>query len=119
MDKSDKRYSWMPLRVFTSNRLEILAQVLARELRPPLPSPLDGEVIVVQSKGMERWVSMEIARRYGICANFRFPFPNHFVRELFRKTMGDLPERSLFDPEASSWLLSRLWVLLILLRYER
>jgi exodeoxyribonuclease V gamma subunit len=37
--------------------------------------PLKAETIVVQSKGMERWISLELARRQGICANVAFPFP--------------------------------------------
>ena len=70
-------------RVFTSNRLEILADQLAQVLHEALPSPFDPEVIVVQSKGMERWISLQLAERHGICANGRFPFPNTFVREIF------------------------------------
>ncbi|MBW2001697.1 MAG: exodeoxyribonuclease V subunit gamma, partial [Deltaproteobacteria bacterium] len=61
----------MTLRLFTSNRLEILADILAEVLEEPLASVLDEEIIVVQSKGMERWVSMQLAQRHGICANYR------------------------------------------------
>ena len=53
-----------PLRLFTGNRLELLAEALARVLETPLASPLDQEVIVVQSKGMERWVSMQLALHF-------------------------------------------------------
>ncbi|MFH1480516.1 MAG: exodeoxyribonuclease V subunit gamma, partial [Pseudomonadota bacterium] len=69
------------LRLFTSNRLEILAERLGEVLRTPLASPLASEIVVVQSRGMERWLSMQLAERHGICANFRFPFPNAFVQE--------------------------------------
>jgi len=64
------------LKLYASNRLEVLVEKLAEHLRPALPFPLEGKTILVQSKGMERWVSMELARRHGICANCRFPFPN-------------------------------------------
>jgi exodeoxyribonuclease V gamma subunit len=63
--------------LYTSNRLKILADKLAHVLSAPLASPLQPEIILVQSKGMERWVSMELARHNGICANCRFPFRNH------------------------------------------
>ena len=43
-------------RLFVSNRLEVLAEQLAAVLQTPLSSPLAPEVIVVQSKGMERHV---------------------------------------------------------------
>ena len=58
---------------------------------------------MVQSKGMERWVSMELARHHGICANIRFPFPNHFVYRIFREVIPDIEEESPFDPEILTW----------------
>ena len=96
-------HSGEPMRVFTSNRLEILADQLAEVLGQPLPSPFDPEIIVVQSKGMERWISLQLAERHGVCANCRFPFPNAFVHEIFRRVLGTAPPRSLFDPEIMTW----------------
>ncbi len=82
------------LRIFTSNRLEALTDALADVFDTPLPSPLEPEIVIVQSKGMERWVSMALARRHGVCANFRFPFPNAFVYETFKKAIPELPDQS-------------------------
>ncbi len=72
----------MPFTLITSNRLEILAEKLAEVLSQPLSSPLQPEIIVVQSKGMERWLSLQLAEKLGVCANVRFPFPNHFLAEI-------------------------------------
>jgi len=69
---------------------------------------LDEEIIVVQSKGMERWVSTQLAQRHGICANYRFPFPNAFIHEVFQKVISDLPERSDFDPKTMTWRIMKL-----------
>jgi exodeoxyribonuclease V gamma subunit len=91
------------LRLFTGNRLEILADQLAAALAEPLPSSLEPETIVVQSKGMERWICLQLAERHGICANCLFPFPNAFVRETFEVVLGYLPSSSLFDPEIMTW----------------
>jgi len=91
------------LNVFTSNRLEILADALADLLRTPLASPLDQEIIVVQSRGMERWVSMQLAERHGVCANYRFPFPNAFIQEIFGEVLDCMPDRSVFDPDVMTW----------------
>jgi exodeoxyribonuclease V gamma subunit len=96
------------LRLFTSNRLEILAEALAEVVGTPLSSPLDKEVIIVMSKGMERWVSMQLAGHLGICANCTFPFPNTFVRELFQKVIPNLPEGSPFDPRIMTWKVMKL-----------
>ena len=80
----------------TGNHLETLAQALAglfcEQTDPFLP-----EIVLVQSKGMQRWVSLEIARANGICANIQFPFPNTFVDMLYRDICAPLPEKRLFD----------------------
>ena len=86
------------INIFTSNHMETLAEQLASIVRTPLSSPFFPEIIVVQSKGMERWVAMELSRHNGICANCLFPFPNAFLQEMFNKTIPDLTEESSFDP---------------------
>lgn len=86
------------LSIITSNRMEVLVERLATLMREPLGPPLSPETIVVQSRGMERWVSMELARRNGISANLRFPFPNAFLESAFRAVCPDLPDRSPFEP---------------------
>jgi exodeoxyribonuclease V gamma subunit len=91
------------LNLFTSNRLEALAGELSETLRLPLAEPMVPEVILVQSHGMERWLSLVLARRMGICANIRFPFPNHFVEGIFRGVLPDLPGSPAFDAEVLTW----------------
>ena len=86
------------LSIITSNRMEVLVEHLAALIREPVGPPLSPETIVVQSRGMERWVSMELARRNGISANLRYPFPNAFLEAAFRAVCPDLPERSPFEP---------------------
>ena len=86
------------LNIFTSNYMETLAEELALIVRTPLSSLFSPEIIVVQSRGMERWIAMELSRYNGICANCFFPFPNAFLQEMFKKIIPDLPEESLFGP---------------------
>ncbi len=96
------------LRLFTSNRMEVLAEALAKELSTPLSSVFETEVIIVQSRGMERWISMDLAERHGICANIRFPFPNAFMAEVLKIIFPDLPEQSPFDPEILTWRIMKI-----------
>lgn len=91
------------LKLYTSNRLEALAGKLEEILRVPPASPTAPEIILVQSRGMERWLSLELARRLGICANVRFPFPNHFIEGVFRGVLPDMPGSEAFDPEVLAW----------------
>ena len=98
----------MSLKVFHSNRLEILADELAETLRVPLKSPMQPEIIVVQSKGMERWISLQIASKHGICANINFPFPNTLVTNLFQSTGIETDWEAEFDPEKMCWKIMKL-----------
>lgn len=91
--------------LYSSNRLEILAEKLADLLkRDPLP-PLEREAIVVQSRGMQRWLSLELARHLGICANTWFPFPNAIVDLLFQTVFPELPDENPWDSDVMAWAL--------------
>jgi len=93
----------MPLNICTSNRLENLLQVLSSVVSKPLASPFAPETIVVQSKGMQRWLAMELAKKLGVWANGEYPFPNSFVWDLFRKVLPAVPDPSPFDPTIMLW----------------
>jgi exodeoxyribonuclease V gamma subunit len=86
--------------LFQSNRLETLLEQLATEVARPQGNTLATETIIVQSKGMGRWISMGLAAKHGICANIRFPLPASYQWELLRTALGELPLRSAFSPEA-------------------
>ncbi len=92
----------MPLHVYSSNRLEKLAQKLAAIIvSDPLP-PLQPETVVVQSRGMQRWLQIELSRRNGICANLSCPFPKAFLQQLYRLIFGE-PAESPFTPDIMTW----------------
>lgn len=99
------------LKIHTGNRLEILAEKLAEIIAAPAPDisafPLSPDIIIVQSKGMERWISMELAKHNGVCANCKFPFPNSFLDEVLKSFFPDMPETSLFDPGVMMFMLMK------------
>lgn len=96
------------LKLYTSNRLESLLDALASVVAQPLPSVFEKEVVVVQSKGMERWLSIGLAERFGVCMNYTFPFPNAFVWGVFRAVLHDIPDVSLYSPQVMTWRIMRL-----------
>jgi exodeoxyribonuclease V gamma subunit len=91
------------LKIFSSNRLEILAENLSEVLKTPLSSPLAKEVIIVQSRGMERWVSMRLAHHLGISANISFDFPKAFVARVMSAVMPEFPQNQTTDPDVMTW----------------
>ncbi|MDD2391031.1 MAG: exodeoxyribonuclease V subunit gamma, partial [Desulfobacterales bacterium] len=94
--------------IYTSNRLEILGEALARVIRIPPGSAFTPEVIVVQSKGMQRWISLELARHTGICANCQFPFPNRFLQDISASLLGESPQMDLFTPEIMAFRIMKI-----------
>ncbi len=91
------------LNLFVSNRMENLAEKLAAVLKNPPASPFTPEILVVQSRGMERWVSMQLAAASGICANVRFPFPRAIIQELIQAVLPARETQRVFDPELAAW----------------
>jgi exodeoxyribonuclease V gamma subunit len=89
--------------LYTSNRLEYLVTTLAKVVAQPLANPLEKEIIVVQSKGMERWVSMQLAEKLGIWANGDFPFPEAILWRVFKNVLKNLPETSKFEKKVMLW----------------
>ena len=96
------------LNIFTSNKLEILAEQLAQLVKTSVSSALAAEIIVIQSTGMARWISLELARHNGICANIRFPFPNSFLEEIAKQAMPDFREPAPFDPDLMTFKIMKL-----------
>ncbi|WP_369412389.1 exodeoxyribonuclease V subunit gamma [Geotalea toluenoxydans] len=96
----------MALRIITSNRMEVLVEELASVVKRPLASVFVPEIIVVQSKGMQRWLAMELAKNLGVWANAEFPFPNALIDRLFTSVIPNLtdpPEISSFHPDVLTW----------------
>jgi len=91
--------------VYRSNRAERLVDQLARVCAEPLPQPLAREVVAVQSLGMERWLSQQLALRLGIWAHGRHPFPRRLVDELVAGVL-EQPAAEAFGPEALRWAIA-------------
>lgn len=96
------------MRIYRSNRAERLIDALARVLGEPLSDPLAAEHVVVQSRGMERWLSMQLSQRLGIAANLRFPFPRHFIDQAFDAVLGEAERAEPFAREALTWSVAAL-----------
>lgn len=93
----------MTMTIHLSNRLETLADQLACLLEERPLAPLEPETVVIPGRGMERWLSISLARRLGICSHLRFPFPASFIDGLLSSLMPDLPPPAPFDKENLTW----------------
>ncbi|ABZ76422.1 exodeoxyribonuclease V, gamma subunit [Shewanella halifaxensis HAW-EB4] len=98
-----------------SNQMEALSQLLASELRTPLPDTplLMPEHILVQSPGMSTWLRLEIARQNNIAAGLEFPLPSSFIWQLCHTLLDDVPKENAFTKAAMTWKLMELLPTLI------
>ncbi|WP_114991379.1 exodeoxyribonuclease V subunit gamma [Synechococcus sp. UW179A] len=79
------------LRVYRSNRAELLAELLAQELRIEPPGPFEQIEVVVNTWPTSRWLGEQLARVNGISALVRFPFPGSRLRQLAQTILSDAP----------------------------
>lgn len=93
----------MPIVIHISNRMEILIDHLADVVSLSIDSPLIPESIVVQSQGMSRWISMELAKKNGVWANCNYIFPNKFIKDMFKTSMSEIEQSELFESEILTW----------------
>ena len=103
---SEFRREMSGLNLHTSNRLEALLEDLVSVVHKPLPYVLQPEIIVVQSIGMGRWLSLQLAKEQGICANVQFPFPRRFLSDVFPgRRCPKFCEAKHLDREIMTWRL--------------
>ncbi|MDY0362431.1 MAG: exodeoxyribonuclease V subunit gamma [Desulforegulaceae bacterium] len=69
-----------------SNKIENLVYELSSSLKKNCGSVFEPEIIVVQSKGMEKYLSLELSKQLGIAANFLFLYPNSMLEYCLEKT---------------------------------
>lgn len=91
------------LKIYHSNRLESLVNRLADNLCLFPASPFEPDIILVQSNGMKRWISMALAQRLTIAANLRFPYPATFIWKMYQAVLPQLPDVSSFTKETLVW----------------
>lgn len=96
------------MRVYHSNRLELLAENLAGLIESNPPEPFTPERIVVPHRTMEHWLRLELARELGIAANMKFELPAAFAWSILRGAVPSLSKSQGFSPDTLRWHLFEL-----------
>lgn len=93
------------LRLLSSDRLEALADDLARRMEAAPRGPLEDEIVVVGSRGMARWLNLHLARAHGIAASIDTPFPFTWARRTVDRLLDREadPARDPFGAQVLPW----------------
>jgi exodeoxyribonuclease V gamma subunit len=92
-------------RLYPSNSLEVLAGLLAAELRQPVPgqSILTPDVVLIPQVAMRRWLQSTLAAAHGVTANLEFLTPGEFVARALEANLG--PAQDELDAATLHWRL--------------
>jgi hypothetical protein len=102
----------MALQVHTAARADAFVRPLAELLAAPVADPLAPEVMGIPTRGMERWLSQQLAQalgappagRDGICANVEFRFLGGPVGQALA-VPGTDPDDDPWRPDRAVWTL--------------
>lgn len=91
--------------IHQSNRLERLFEQLLGLFETPLADVMAAETVIVQSQGMARWLSLQLAEKQGICANLDCPFPASYIWRIFSGLEAAVPDDRLpaYEPDVLLW----------------
>ncbi|NVK54868.1 MAG: exodeoxyribonuclease V subunit gamma [Alteromonadaceae bacterium] len=99
------------LTLYPSNKLEHLSFLLATLFDQQPARGLAADIVLVESPGMQHWLSMQLAEQRGIAMNISFPLPVRFMWDIARDVLGDdaVPKESPFRRETLRWRIYQLF----------
>jgi exodeoxyribonuclease V gamma subunit len=87
----------------SSNKTENLVFHLTSVIEnSPLSSPFAKEVFLIQSQGMERWLSQQLASQFKVWGNYEFLFPGKFFSSLAQSIDSRLSDAA-FERHLMLW----------------
>ncbi len=91
------------LHLYHANRLEDLAERLARDLQCPAGPVLAPQIVAVSSTAIGQWLSLQLAHHQGISANMQWLLPARLLWRVFRDVLSDVPKTNAFSAEVLAW----------------
>lgn len=89
--------------IHLSNDTGRLADLMLDRLNAAPPSPFEAEEIIVPSAGIQHFLELRYADRYGVAANISFNFPARWIWQMIAKVLGVPAEESPVSAEVLVW----------------
>ncbi len=74
----------------------------------PPQNPMKREQVIVQTRGMETWLTLETTRRKGVFCNIKFSNPTKFLTTLEFHLTDKHEEKSVYEKSVLQWAIFRL-----------
>ena len=96
----------MSFKLYISNNLGELQKQLSKNLRTQTNGVFHQDILVTQTEGMNRWLSIELADSLNIFSNARFFKPNGFITDIFK--LARVVDDQDFSTEKLRWVIFQL-----------
>lgn len=91
------------LTIHFANRYETLSALLAERLAAGERSVFVPDQVIVPSAAVRRQLTLELARRHGICANVQFGYLARWLWQLIARVVPGVQAESPFAPDVLTW----------------
>ncbi|MBI9068505.1 MAG: exodeoxyribonuclease V subunit gamma [Salinivirgaceae bacterium] len=92
----------MGFKLYTSNKIERLCDVFCENVKER-KDWTDISHIVVQTNGMEKWITKQVSSKNKVFANYEFSSPDGFIRKLHQ--LAKIYSSAYFSAESMKWKL--------------
>ncbi len=89
--------------IYLSNRLENLSSMLSQVLKFTSGAVFDKQYILVQHKGMQHWLLMQLAEQQNIAMNLKFEPPGSAIWNILRELDPSLTKESPYKSVVMTW----------------
>ena len=93
----------MALYTYPSNKLEYLVEVLSKLLDYEDKAVFDPSQLIVGSRGMQHWLSMQLAESRGVSMNLNYDMVNSYIVNLCSELTGKQEYKKAYTKEVLTW----------------
>ncbi|QIV96369.1 DNA helicase/exodeoxyribonuclease V gamma subunit [Allofrancisella inopinata] len=98
----------MALYTYPSNKLEYLVKIFSKLLQINKNKIFKPTYILVGSRGMQHWLSMELAKQNSISMNTKFDMVNSFIINTSYEITNNQSHKKAYSKEVLSWRIFKL-----------
>ena len=93
----------MALYTYPSNKLEYLVEILSKLLNYEARGVFASSQLIVGSRGMQHWLSMQLAETRGVAMNLNYDMVNGFVVDLCYELTGRQEHKKAYTKDVLTW----------------